>query len=125
MLYSLRHIAPHRKFAHELHLDIFEHIIPPSLIADVLSETHSWEEREKTLNMPMVMAIIIAMGLLASCSIPHVLHKLANSAMAPIWPRCIPRMTAANSKVAPSWCASSNTPWTIPADPAMARCIGW
>jgi len=85
MLYSLRHIAPHRKFAHELHLDIFEHIIPPSLMADVLTETHSWEEREKTLNMPMVMAIIIAMGLLASCSIPHVLHKLAQG-LRYIWP---------------------------------------
>jgi hypothetical protein len=77
MLYSLRHIAPESKFAHALHLDIFEHLIPPSLIADVLSETQSWEEREKALNMPVVIAIIIAMGLFARVSIPHVLHKLA------------------------------------------------
>jgi hypothetical protein len=39
MLYSLRHIALERKFTHALHLDIFEHIIPPSLIGDVLSQT--------------------------------------------------------------------------------------
>lgn len=77
MLYSLRHIAPQSKFAHALHLDIFEHLIPPTLIGDVLTETQGWEEREKTLNMPMVIAIVIAMGLFASCSIPHVLHKLA------------------------------------------------
>ena len=77
MFYSLRHIAPESKFAHALHLDVFEHLIPPSLIWEVLTETQSWEEREKALNMPMVIAIIIAMGLFASCSIPHVLHKLA------------------------------------------------
>jgi Insertion element 4 transposase N-terminal len=85
MLYSLRHIAPQSKFAHALHLDIFEHLIPPTLIGDVLTETQGWEEREKTLNMPMVIAIVIAMGLFASCSIPHVLHKLA-CGLRYIWP---------------------------------------
>ena len=39
MLYSLRHIAPKSKFTHALQLDLFEHIIPPSLIWDVLTET--------------------------------------------------------------------------------------
>lgn len=85
MLYSLRHIAPQRKFAHALHLDIFEHLIPPTLIGDVLTETQGWEEREKALNMPMVIALIIAMGLFASCSIPHVLHKIAQG-LRYIWP---------------------------------------
>ena len=85
MFYSLRHIAPESKFAHLLHLDIFEHIIAPSLIGEVLTETQSWEEREKSLNMPMVIAIIIAMGLFASCSIPHVLRKLAQG-LRYIWP---------------------------------------
>lgn len=85
MLYSLRHIAPQSKFVHALHLDIFEQLIPPTLIEDVLTETQGWEEREKTLNMPMVIALIIAMGLFASCSIPHVLHKLA-CGLRYIWP---------------------------------------
>ena len=85
MFYSLRHIAPESKFTHALHLDLFEHLIPPSLIGEVLTETHGWEEREKALNMPMVIAIIIAMGLFASCSIPHVLHKLAQG-LRYIWP---------------------------------------
>ncbi len=85
MFYSLRHIAPESKFAHALHLDIFEHLIPPALIGEVLSETQSWEEREKALNMPMVMAIIIAMGLFADVSIPHVLHKIAQG-LRYIWP---------------------------------------
>ncbi len=85
MFYSLRHIVPESKFVHLLHLDIFEHIIPPRLIGEVLTETQSWEEREKSLTMPMVIAIIIAMGLVASCSIPHVLHKLA-CGLRYIWP---------------------------------------
>lgn len=85
MLYSLRHIAPESKFAHALHLDIFEQLIPPTLIGEVLTETQSWEEREKTLNMPMVIALISAMGLFASCSIPHVLHKIAQG-LRYIWP---------------------------------------
>src|SRR6266571_7931927 len=85
MLYSLRHMAPKSKFTHALQLHLFEHIIPASLIWDVLTETGGWEEREKALNMPMVIAIIIAMGLLARVSIPHVLHKLA-CALRSIWP---------------------------------------
>ena len=85
MFYSLRHIVPESKFVHLLHLDIFERIIPPRLIGEVLTETQSWEEREKSLTMPMVIAIIIAMGLVASCSIPHVLHKLA-CGLRYIWP---------------------------------------
>lgn len=85
MFYSLRHIAPESKFTHALHLDIFEHLIPLTLIGEVLSETQGWEEREKALNMPMVIAIIIAMGLFASVSVPHVLHKLAQG-LRYIWP---------------------------------------
>ena len=68
MFYSLRHIAPESKFAHALHLDVFEQIIPAALIRDVLTETQSWEEREKALNMAMVIVTIIAMGLFASAS---------------------------------------------------------
>jgi len=78
-------MAPKSKFTHALQLHLFEHIIPASLIWDVLTETGGWEEREKALNMPMVIAIIIAMGLLARVSIPHVLHKLA-CALRSIWP---------------------------------------
>ena len=85
MFYSLRHIAPESKFAHALHLDVFEQIIPAALIRDVLTETQSWEDREKTLNMPMVIATIIAMGLFAHVSIPHVLHKIAQG-LRYIWP---------------------------------------
>jgi len=72
MNYSLRHLAPDRKFCHALHLDVFEQMIPAALIQDVLTETQGWEEREKVLNMPMVIVIIIALGLFSCVSIPHV-----------------------------------------------------
>src|SRR6266487_1714996 len=85
MNYSLRHLAPDRKFCHALHLDVFEQIIPAALIQDVLTETQGWEEREKVLNMPMVIVIIIAMGLFSCLSIPHVLHKVAQG-LRYIWP---------------------------------------
>ncbi len=85
MFYSLRHIAPESKFTHALHLDVFEQIIPAALIREVLSETRRWEEREKALNMPMVIATIIAMGLFAHVSIPHVLHKITQG-LRYIWP---------------------------------------
>jgi Insertion element 4 transposase N-terminal/Transposase DDE domain len=100
MCYSLRHIAPESKFTHALHLDIFEQIIPPGLIGEVLTETHRWEEREKALTMPVVIAIIIAMGLFASCSIPHVLHKVAQG-LRYIWPDprlCLPGSSAISQR---------------------------
>src|SRR5260370_34812335 len=77
MIYSLRHFVPDRKFCHALHLDVFEQMILASLIRDVLTETQCWEEREKALNMPMVIGIVIAMSLFSFVSIPHVLHKIA------------------------------------------------
>ena len=85
MSYSLRHLVPDRKFCHALHLEVFEQIIPAALIRDVLTETQSWEEREKALNMPMVIVLIIAMGLFSCVSIPHVLHKIAQG-LRYIWP---------------------------------------
>jgi hypothetical protein len=77
MAYNLRQIVPESKFCHELHLDIFEQIIPVSLIGEVLNTCDAWEKRERDLNMVVVISMIIAMGLLPSLSIPHVLQKMA------------------------------------------------
>ncbi len=75
MSYSLRQIATESKFCHDLHLDVFEQIIPDSVISEVLSRCDAWEKRERDLNMVAVISVIIAMGLLPSLSIPHVLQK--------------------------------------------------
>jgi Insertion element 4 transposase N-terminal/Transposase DDE domain len=85
MSYSLRQIAPGSKFCHDLHLDIFDRIIPVSLISEVLSTCQAWEERERSLNMVAVISVIIAMGLLPSLSIPHVLQKMAQG-LRYVWP---------------------------------------
>jgi hypothetical protein len=85
MSYSLRQIAPESKFCHDLHLDVFDQIIPVSLISEMLSQCQAWEERERSLNMVAVISVIIAMGLLPSLSIPHVLQKMAQG-LRYIWP---------------------------------------
>jgi hypothetical protein len=85
MPYSIRQIASELSFCQELHLDVFDQIIPPGLIGDVLSDTESWEQRERRLNMYVTMSLIIAMGLLPTLSIPHVLQKMAQG-LRYIWP---------------------------------------
>ena len=45
MPYSLRQIAPESKFCHDLHVDVFDQILPVSLISEVLSTCDAWEER--------------------------------------------------------------------------------
>lgn len=85
MPYSLRQIAPESKFCHDLHLDVFDQILPVSLISEVLSTCDAWEERERELNMVTVIWVIIAMGLLPSLSIPHVLQKIAQG-LRYVWP---------------------------------------
>ncbi len=85
MSYSLRQIAPESKFCHDLHLDVFDQIIPVSVISEVLSRCDAWEKRERDLNMVAVISVIIAMGLLPSLSIPHVLQKMAQG-LRYIWP---------------------------------------
>ncbi len=79
MSYSLRQIAPESKLCHDLHLDVFDQIIPFSVISQVLSTCNAWEMRERTLNMVVVIWVIIAMGLLPNLSIPHVLQKIAKA----------------------------------------------
>lgn len=85
MLYSLRQIAPESKFSHLLHLDVFEQIIPVALIREVLSQTQSWEKRERDLNMVTVIVVIIAMSLLPCLSIAHVLGRIA-CGLRYVWP---------------------------------------
>ena len=85
MSYSLRQIAPESKFCHDLHLDVFNQIIPVSVISEVLSRCDAWEKRERDLNMVAVISVIIAMGLLPSLSIPHVLQKMAQG-LRYVWP---------------------------------------
>jgi hypothetical protein len=73
------------KFCHDLQLDVFDQIIPFSVISQVLSTCDAWEKRERNLNMVAVIWTIIAMGLLPNLSIPHVLQKMAQG-LRYIWP---------------------------------------
>lgn len=96
MSYSLRQIPPESKFCHDLHLDVFDQIIPVSVISEVLSRCEAWEKRERDLNMVAVISVIIAMGLLPSLSIPHVLQKMAQG-LRYIWPASDIRLPGASA----------------------------
>lgn len=85
MPYSIRQLAPESSFCQELHLDVFDQILAPSVISDVLTDTNAWEQRERRLNMQVTISLIIAMGLLPTLSIPHVLQKMAHG-LRYIWP---------------------------------------
>jgi hypothetical protein len=85
MSYSIRHLAPESVFCQELNLDIFTHIISPTMIGDVLTDTTSWEQRERKLNMQVITSLVIAMGLLPTLSIPHVLQKMSQG-LRYVWP---------------------------------------
>ena len=104
MFYSLRHIAPESKFCHALHLDVFEQIIPAALIRDVLTETQSWEDREKALNMPMVIVTIIAMGLFAPCRSPtSCTRSPKDCATSGLSQACVCRAAVPSASVVSSW----------------------
>ena len=85
MSYSIRHLAPESVFCQELNLEIFTHIISPTMIGDVLTDTKSWEQRERRLNMHVTTSLVIAMGLLPTLSIPHVLQKMSQG-LRYVWP---------------------------------------
>ncbi len=103
MSYSLRQIVPESKFCHGLQLDVFDQIIPFSVISQVLSTCDAWEKRERNLNMVAVIWTIIAMGLLPNLSIPHVLQKMAQG-LRYIWPDPDIRLPTASALSNP--CAS-------------------
>ena len=85
MPYSIRQFAHERSFCQELDLHVFEHIIPSALISEVLTDLNAWEQRERQRHMHVTMSLIIAMGLLPSLSIPHVLQKMAQG-LRYVWP---------------------------------------
>lgn len=85
MSYSLRQIAPDDKFCHDLYLDVFDQIIAPALIAEVLDECGAWEKREQKLNMVSTLAFLIAMDLFPTLSQAHVFQAIAQG-LRYVWP---------------------------------------
>src|SRR6266567_1933510 len=51
MRYRLRHLELDDKMCQQVSLEVFEQVYPRELVCEQLSQHHAWEERERVLNM--------------------------------------------------------------------------
>jgi hypothetical protein len=77
MPYRLRQIELDDKMCQQVSLDVFEPIYPRELIGEQLSHHHAWEERERCLNMLLLIYVLLAAALWTRLAFPRVLEKLA------------------------------------------------
>src|SRR5712692_631071 len=73
---TVRQIDPQCKPADYVTLPQLETILPPQVIGEVLTDCDAWEEREKKLNMPAMIYLIIALALYPDCSTREVYRRL-------------------------------------------------
>src|SRR5579885_253516 len=77
MSYRLRQIELDDKMCQQVSLDVFEPIYPRAIICEQLSVHHGWEERERSLNMVVLIYLLLAAVLWTRLALPRVLEKLA------------------------------------------------
>ena len=77
MPYRLRQIELDDKMCQQVSLDVFEPIYPRELISEQLSLHQAWEERERCLNMVLMLYVLLAAALWTRLAFPRVLEKLA------------------------------------------------
>ncbi len=77
MSYRLRQIELDDKMCQQVSLDVFEPIYPRAIICEQLSVHHGWEERERSLNMVVLIYLLLAAALWTRLALPRVLEKLA------------------------------------------------
>lgn len=85
MRYRLRELDAERKFSRELTVPAIERVVPMSEIAAVLQEEGAREQRERKLNMAVVVLLTIVMNLYVYLSLKHVLRKMAQG-LRLVWP---------------------------------------
>src|SRR5258707_15781996 len=74
MRYRLRHLDLDDKMCQHVNLEIVAQIYPQKLICEQLSLHDAWEERERALNMVVVIHLLLAASkwtLAASPRVPH------------------------------------------------------
>ena len=76
-LYRLRHLDLDDKMCHQVSLDVLEHVYPRACIAEQLSLHQAWGERERILNMVLVIHLLLAAALWTRLALPRVLERLA------------------------------------------------
>ena len=77
MSYRLRQIELDDKMCQQVSLDVFEPIYPRKVICEQLSQHQAWEERERSLNMLVLIYVLLAAALWTRLSFPRVLERLA------------------------------------------------
>ena len=77
MQYRLRHLDLDDKMCQQVSLAIFEEIYPREIIGEELSRHEAWEERERVLNMVVIIHLLLAAALWTRLALPRVLERLA------------------------------------------------
>ena len=77
MPYRLRHLELDDKMCQQVSFTVFEKIYPQELIEEQLSLHDAWEERERALNMVIIIHLLLAAALWTRLALPRVLERLA------------------------------------------------
>lgn len=77
MPYRLRQIELDDKMCQQVSLHVFEPIYPREVICEHLSQYQAWEERERCLNMLLMIYVLLAAALWTRLAFPRVLERLA------------------------------------------------
>ncbi len=77
MPYRLRHLELDDKMCQQVNFAVFAEIYPQELICEQLSLHDAWEERERALNMVIIIHLLLAAALWTRLALPRVLERLA------------------------------------------------
>lgn len=77
MRYRLRHLDLDDKMCHHVSLDVVEQVYARATICEQLNQHQAWEERERKLNMLVLVYLLLAAALWTRLSFPRVLEQLA------------------------------------------------
>jgi len=77
MRYRLRHLDLDDKMCQQVSLQVVEQVYPQELVCEQLSLHQAWEERERSLNLFVVIHLLLAAALWTRLSLPRVLERLA------------------------------------------------
>jgi hypothetical protein len=88
---SVRHLTLDDKMCQQVRLDLLDSIIPADTIRQVRSSEQAWEEREKKLNMQLMVYLIIALALFPAQSTAHVLRTIS-AGLRHLWPQPVEQL---------------------------------
>lgn len=85
MGYSLRQMSEESKWFQHVQVNVLDQVLPSEVLCAVLSEQQAWEQRERKLNMLLMLWFVIAMDLYPSLSQQEVLERISQGVRY-VWP---------------------------------------